>query len=217
MTNAEALDRIMQRLAGRTSEVTRAAVLTELNLKIDELEGGEWKPWFLEKRTTGVLVVDQDYLDLPSDFVEEYEEGAFVLLDPDTAAASYPKKVDIEWLESECLIGANNAVPSGYALFGDQFILGPKPDKAYSYRLKYLGRTDDVVDNTDPITNKWLLEFFNYITLETAMQVALTILQSQEMATKMKPERDKAKDHFWRRVVSRQMANTDPLLGNTED
>lgn len=217
MTNAEALTLMMARLAGRSAVTTRALVVQELNEKIRQLEQGPVKPWFLETLVTGTMTTGQNFIDLPSAFLEEYEEGAFrvqnlegVWSDPD------PQKVPIETLEAET-DGLDPAIPEGYSLFGDKFYLGPTPDQDYPYKLKCYQRTDAVVDDTASLTNPWLLHFFNFITLATGHVVALTHLQSVEIAAKLKPELDGAYDQFWRAVESRKHVNADYRLGNSEN
>lgn len=215
MLNSTAINWIMRLLAGRTAEQTRLDVVFQLNEKIRELEIGPVKPHFLEKVGTGVFVVDQDYIDLPADFIEEYEEDAFRFQDAE-AAWYTPKKAIIEHLRAE-YDGVDSAAPEAYAVYGDRMYLGATPDYAYTYRLLYYGHTDPVVDDDQPITNQWLLRFFNYTTLEVALHIAATILQSAEIVAKLAPVHKQAFDRFWRSVESRKIANMDPLLGNTED
>ena len=215
MLNSEVIDTIMARLAGRTAASTRTIVVQELNEKIRQLERGPLKPWFLEKRITGTLPLGVDSLELPTDFLEEYEEGSFriQLLD---GKWTDPLKVDIEKLESET-DGVNPGPPEGYSLFGDLFYLGPVPDVDYTYKLKYYGRTDAVADNESLVLNPWLLEFFNFVTLATAYIVAVTHLQSTDMAAKMQQELTVASDGFFRAVESRKHVNMDYLLGGSEN
>ena len=214
MINSQILDRIMQRLT-RTAPTTRAIVLLELNEKIRELERGPVKPWFMEKSVSGVLTSLQNTLALPSDFLEEYEEGAFRIQDLQ-GAWSAPIKVPIERLEHET-DALDPALPEGYSLFGEVFYLGPAPASAYPYKLKYYGRTTAIVDDGATTTNQWALEFFNYLTLVVAHLVANTHLQSMEIVTKIEPELAIAHSHFWRAVESRKHANADYLVGDSEN
>lgn len=217
MTNAELFALVMARLAGRTAVNTRALVVTELNEKIRQFERGPVKPWFMEKLLSGTVTAATATIALPADFLEEYEEGAFriatldgVWSDPD------PRKVPIEALEKET-DGLAPSIPYGYSIFGNSIYLGPTPDLDYPYKLKYYGRTDVIVDNTDPISNPWALEFFNLLSLSSAHVVAVTHLQSTDIAAKIQPELKTAYDEFWRAVESRKHVNMDYLLGDSEN
>jgi len=214
MTNAEVLTLLMGRLV-RTAPTLRALVLLELNEKIRQLERSPSKPWFLEKEVVGVFTIGVAYIDLPADFLEEVEEGAFRVQGV-IAGMGDPPEVDIDDLHSETDNTAPG-MPEGYALFAERIYVGPLPDAAYGYKLKYFGRTDPILDDDLPVTNKWLLEFFNFTTLSVLMIVARTHLQSMEMATKLEPELQLAQGEFWRAVEARKHASRTYLRGNSEN
>lgn len=218
MTNAQAFDLMMARLAGRTATATRALVVLELNEKIRQLERGPVKPWFLETFVQATMVANQNYIDLPADFLEEDDEGAFRIRNLDATPAwsdPNPQKVPFEQLEVVADT-EDAAIPEGYSVFSGRIYFAPVPDQAYTYKLKYFIRTPAVVDNTDPVTNPWLLEFFNFVSLATCHIVALTHLQSAEIAAKLQPELQDAYNQFWRAVESRKHANMQYLLGDEE-
>jgi hypothetical protein len=113
--------------------------------------------------------------------------------------------------------GTENAMPEGYAILGDHLYFGPTPDQAYAYKLPYYKHTVPIVDDNAEVSNKWLIDFFNYTTLATLHFFALTHLQGTEIAQKIRPELDYAFDGFARAVESRKHANMDYLLGDQEN
>lgn len=216
-TNTEALDELCG-LVNRTATETRARLLKRLNQTIRGLERGPVKPWFLETEVSGspVLVASQGYIDLPTDFLEEYEDGAFRIQDTVEGAWTDPDKVEVEQLET----GGDDlsaALPTGYAIYGDKILLRAVPDLAYPYKFKYYGRTDPIVEDTDDITNKWLLEFYDLVLYQTAVYAASSFLRAPEIVRDLAPILKMEKDNFLRAVESRKHANMDYLLGNRED
>lgn len=218
MTNAEALTLMMARLAGRSAVSTRALLLIELNEKIKQLEIGPLKPWFMEAASVGLTTTAAVQTSaLPTDFIEEYEDGALRIADLDGVWRDPdPKKVSIEVLERET-DGVDPALPAGYAIFGANIYWGPAPDQDYAYKLKYYKFSTAVVDDDTPIANPWLLNFFNFTTLATMHHFALLHLQGTDIANKIKPELTVAADQFARAVESRKHANMDYLLDDTEN
>lgn len=217
MTNTQALDLIMKRLGGRTSTDTRATLLLELNNKIAELERGPLKPWFLETEQTQAttpFVVGQNYIALPSDFLMEIEDADFRVQNGDGDYVSLVK-VPYRRLMQETENADSGAV-EGYALFGERIYLGPAPDVAYNYKFPYLAKTTAVVDDSNAITNKWLLEFFNYITLEAAFVMASEHVQSVELMNKLSAPLAAAQRAFRQEVEARIHTNMTYLLNDSE-
>lgn len=214
MTNAEVLDIMMGRLGKRTAPTLRITCLQELNLAIRELERGDVKPWFLEELSEGAFVANQSYITLPTDFLEETEEGTFEVVNSEGKWTEL-LKVSREKLREETANEAA-ALPEGYAIWGNKFLLGPKPDSAYSYQFDYYSRTDAIVDSNQAVSNDWLNEFFDYTTTAALIKVAGQHIQSMEMLTKFKAEQSRYYDQFLKAVNSRQQAGRTYLLTNEE-
>jgi hypothetical protein len=172
------------------------------------------KPWFLEEIAEGALVTDQGYLTLPADFLEETEEGTFEVENSEGAWTEL-KKVSKEKLREETA-NEDPALPEGYAIWGNRFLLGPTPDSTYAYRFDYFSRTEAVLDNASAVTNEWLLEFFNYTTMATLIVVAGQHIQSDAMVVKFKAEQSRNYDQFLKAVTSRQVAGRTYLLTDEE-
>jgi hypothetical protein len=215
MTNKELIDLMMARLGGRTAPALRSRLVIELNEKIRQLETGSILPWFMEDKFVGDTVANQDYVDLPADFVREVEEGRFKIKNTENKWGRLIK-ASYEDLEDETE-NYDAALPEGYALFGDKIYFGPVPDLAYSFKLPYFKRTGEVIDNTSAVTNSWLLEFHHYVTLATLKVVASMHIQSAEIMQKIDPELQTAYDIFWRTIEARKHTNMEYLLTNSEN
>lgn len=214
MQNAEFINNIMQRLGNRRSPELRLTVVTELNEKIRELEMGPNPAWFLETYVTGNMTPLQPYVTTPTNFIREVEEGVLKVQDVEGGWHRL-FKVPLERLEAETA-DSLPAMPEGYALFGSQFRLGPTPDIAYAYTIPCYIRTMPIVDNTQEASSPWIINFMNYISLETIDIVARTHIQSAEIPSKIADQLSKARDYYWRAVEARKHANMDYLLGDEE-
>lgn len=218
MKNSEALALIMKRLGNRNSPTLRATALEELNVKIQELELGPTLPWFLETRWEDVTVANQDYLPLPADFLREVEDGRFKIRNTTVNPSTWVRltKVSLEKMEDET-DNAAAQLPLGYALFGERVYFGPLPDQAYAIKLPYFAKSPAVVDNTADITNKWLLNFFNYLTFEVIDVLAREHIRDQGLVDRNDIPLRKAKDAFWRAIEARQHTNMEYLLTDSEN
>lgn len=149
MTRDEAVSLIQRRLGNRTDLADD--IITEMQNQQNLLEMMPELPWFLLK-VTSTLQADAsnyDQIDLPSDFILEYEEddlewnndGTWVPIDKDDWDAM--KRADLSLYDA----------PSFYASIGEQFWLRPAPESQLTFRLRYYAKA--AVLSTD-IENVWL-------------------------------------------------------------
>ncbi len=160
MTNAEMFDLIMKRLGNRTAPTLRATVVTELNEKIRFLDQADEPAWFQEEVWTVNTTANEPTLALPSDYIRDNDEG-----EPEIHnGTSWDGIVKVGYnLLRQRTANAQAAVPEGFALYGEKVYFGPTPDSTYGFRLPYFKRTEAVADNNSAITNKWALNFFNFL------------------------------------------------------
>ncbi len=216
MLNSEVLDMMMKRLAGRTATVLRAQVLKELNTKIFELEQGAVLPGFLISDVESELTVaNQEWIDVPTGFIREVEEGFFEIRNSEGAWLELKKVARDKQRKYFRKFGA--AFPETYALFGNRFYFGYTPDAAYSLRFQCYLHTSEIADNNAEVTNPWLIEHFNFTVFSTLMVVASTIVQSDEMVRRFQPEFSKAADIYWRHIEATENTNLEQLMGDEED
>jgi len=214
-TNSEILNNIAGRLGGRTAPTFRATVLFELMQKIYQLEQGPNPPWFLESYETGQVVIGQNYISVPTGFIREVEEHVLKVKNSDGGWFEL-RKCTIEDLE-KATESEVNAFPQGYALVGARFYLGPTPDQNYDYKILCFKHSPQVFDNNIEASNPWLVEAYNYITLETIDIVARTHMQSSEIPEKIAAQLGQAREIFWRDVEARKHVNMDYLLTGEEN
>jgi hypothetical protein len=197
VTNAQVLDNMMHRLGNRTSAELRGRVLYELNNRVDLLESGPTLPWFLESvhefsTTSGV----RRYT-LPTGFIREPERGR-LLVSRDGVALGESEKTDYDDL---CL---ETGEPTQYALYGEWLYLGAVPNVVYDCEWNYFSESADVVDNTQIVSNPWLINAYEVTTLMALRGVAQFQIQDMDMAMRFQGELSDAKDRFWRLVEARQ-------------
>jgi len=218
VNNTEVLNNMMKRLGNRTAPTLRATVLLELNQKIRQLEQGATIPWFLEDRWDDVCVSAQDFLPLPADFLREVEEGQFRVQNINASPVAWANVVKSSYEKvDEAGSSVDPALPLVYALFGVKVYFAPTPDVAYPIRLPYYKRTAEITDTNDVVSNLWLTEFYNFVTLSTLDIVAATHIRDAKLRADILPELQVAADDFWRSVEARQHVNRDYLLDDTEN
>jgi len=223
MQNSAMLANIMQRFGNRRSLALRETVLYELNRKIEQREQGDILPWFMEaywrntSTPSAVTVAGQNFIELPPNFIREIEEGVFKVLNTNVSPTKWfaMNKVSLEDLEA-ATESSDPQLPVAYAIFGTQFIFGPTPNAVYQLKLPYSARSLPISDNNDEATNPWIINFYNFITLDTIDLVARTHTKDPQMVQQIGPELQEATDLFWRAVEARQHVNRDYLLDNSE-
>lgn len=214
MTNAQMLDLIMKRFGGRSSTTLRAQTLTELNEQIKQKEQGDVCPWFLKDVWTPSTTANIEYIELPADYIRDDDDANPEIRHPDTGWDKLTK-VGYNRLRAETA-NALAQIPEGFSIYGERAYFGPTPDAVYSFRLPYFKRTTPVVDNTSEITNKWLINFFNFITLETVDLVARLHIRDYQLVNTIQSELDQARSQFVRAVEAREHAGQTYLLGDEE-
>ena len=88
----------------------------------------------LRKNVTGIVTADNNYLDIPSDFLWSY---SLAVIDGD-GDYSYLINKDVNFIREAYPKPASTGLPQHYAYFNDDaFIVGPTPDSGYTVELHY--------------------------------------------------------------------------------
>jgi hypothetical protein len=198
-TNAQVLDNMMHRLGNRTSAELRARVAFELNNGIDRLESGPTLPWFLEATNTFSTEEGVRRYALPSNFIREMERGRIVV-SQNGAILGESIKVDYDDLALE------SGQPVEYALLGDWIYFGGVPNGVYDCEWNYFAESGEFTDNSQPVTNSWLINAYDLTTLLTLRAVSEFQIQDIEMAARFNAELQDPQNRFWRLVEARQHA-----------
>lgn len=210
MNNSEALDLMIKRLGNRKN-FPREELLMELNLKIKEKERGSFLPWFLEATHEVEIVPPASYIELPADFLREFEGGQLELV---TAAGytTYPVKRSYEVITQTYKDYVEAGPPGAYAIYGGRLYLAPRPDTTYLVSLPYLRKSAEVVDDATEVSD-WLAEAFNFITYAALMDIAANNLKDDNSAQKFSGLANAAFVELYKYHESRQHTNADYNIG----
>lgn len=138
------------RLARWNDTVLTNYIIAELKAAQARAELHVTLPWFLLTESTyTTTTIDDERVELPSDFLREAEEDAFWLTDADGNEVEL-RKDDYNGIKNRW---PDSGQPRRYALVGRYFRLRPVPDLAYTVRMIYYGK--DAILTTN-IENKWL-------------------------------------------------------------
>ncbi|MAH46438.1 hypothetical protein CMI37_11440 [Candidatus Pacearchaeota archaeon] len=137
-----------------------------------ELEQGDFLPWFLlSEVTSAVTVSDEERVALPSGFLRETDwEDALYYFDGDAADASdvwneLPKD-SISYLRD---VYPGVGSPLAYALDDEYYRLFPTPDDVYTLKQMFFKADTTLGDNVE---NKWLTHAHKWMIGETGLVMA---------------------------------------------
>ena len=134
------VDLLMNRLGARTSSTLRDKIISEMVfVQENTLEGGDFLPWFLiTNDDTLVSVASQEYINLPSDFIREWEDGGFWVNDSTDTVNPWKQLVrdDYDIIKKKSPPTTEDA-PARYDRDGSRLLLRPIPDRVYSFDLWY--------------------------------------------------------------------------------
>lgn len=182
-TNTGYLDLIMGRLGARTNPRVRSALIDETNVAKLQLENGKFLPWFLETTGAWVLSPSVNYYDLPSNFIREIEDREAFIWDPDSGEETRIHKLRDEDRYRLSTSADATGLPARYSITGTRFYFVPAPDKAYEFRIPYMGYTPDFAD--DATLHTWLAYAPNVLLGLAASVVAGFHLQNERLEARM--------------------------------
>jgi len=137
----------------------------------------------LRKNQTGTLSPSTPYLSAPTDFLSPY---SFAVIDS-TGRYNYMLNKDVNFIREAYPNPSSTGVPKFYALFGPtvtgsiitnelSFLLGPKPDLAYTVELHYYYYPESIVS----AGSTWLSENFDTVLLYGALVEAYTYMKGEQ-------------------------------------
>jgi hypothetical protein len=154
MTRDEAVAMVKQGLGFVTNRDT--TIVSNMQFQQTQLELAPTKPWFLKTEPQDLTTVaDQNYVSLPSDYLQDHEEGGLYYYDS-TADPGYEyvelKKDDYDQLMRN-YYGIAPEIPEAYAIVNDRIYLFPTPDDAYALKYIYCKKAALLATNVE---NEWL-------------------------------------------------------------
>lgn len=205
MLRDKAVDLLMNRLGQRRSATTKDQIIGEMAFVQETLlEGNATQFWFTVKDSSGLAtIVDTEAVALPSDFIQEYEEGALYITKTDGALAEIGKEDwDVIAIHSQLL---GTGLPTHYALEVDNILLKKTPDLVYLLQMKYHATQTSlagVYGDSANVENNWLKYASDWFIAEVGMILAGQYLQSDKMVQMFQGQSQKALDRLIKKNTS---------------
>ena len=157
---------------------------TQVNLFIQEAEQRIYNSIQLpdlRKNVTGIVTLQNKYLQCPSDFLSAY---SIAVIHPTSGEYTYLLNKDVNFIREAYPSPISYGTPKYYAIFGPQsndineltFILGPTPDVQYTTELHYFYYPPSITSEASG-GNTWLGENFDSALLYGSILEAYSFLK----------------------------------------
>lgn len=214
MTNAELIEQMMSRLGQRRSVRVRADLVTEVTSAIVDLEAEPFIPWFLQD--TAELAFDEglSFVELPDDFsIEREGTRPYYVLEGTTCFLTK--------MISGAIFGytTTDTSPQRYSIIGNEMHIRPVADQDYVINVPYYAKTDGAgfADNSNPISNIWLLEAREWVINKALAIVAGQHLQNERLEAKFFALEGRHKRQIYSKHIAREAQNQDYEVGGSSD
>lgn len=186
-TNSEFYDRVLRKARRAGDTTLRSDAQDELEELLLAWERGTFHPWFLEKTSSGlVTIAGTQTVDLPADYLLMVEDTDFFVQDSDgdwqTLERGYHEDLENKY------INADSDLPKTYDIFADKFYFGPKPDGAYSLRIKYYAKTTVPPDDNADVSNLWILNAKGFVVASVAHKLVRDYIKDENRASTLQTE-----------------------------
>ncbi len=165
---------------------TPVSATTQINRLIEQAEQRIYNSVqfpSLRKNQTGTLSTATPYLSAPNDFLASY---SFAVIDA-LGRYNYMLNKDVNFIREAYPNPASSGLPKFYALFGPtvsgsvitnelSFLLGPKPDAAYTVELHYYYYPESIVT----ASTTWLGDNFDTVLLYGSLVEAYTYMKGEQ-------------------------------------
>lgn len=207
MIKSKVIDLIKMRLGNRTDTGIDDRINAELDMAQYELERfGDFTPWFLLSETaTYTTTVGERRVPIPTDMLQEYEEGALFY--------NYAPLTKHDYDALVARFTDEEGAPQAYALVDDYFILFPLPDDAYVLDMKYY-RQDAVPSSVAADgENKWLKNAADWLLAKTGVAIA-RFIKDEGAAALFASDEQQATARVYKQHIDRTERNTDRQMGD---
>jgi hypothetical protein len=138
-----------------------------------ELELATVKPWFLlSEDSVFNTTAGENRVPLPSDFLQEYEDGALWYTPTDTLEPEVKLYKEFPDHLQKKYPRTASGFPTSYALIGKYFVMYPTPAEAYPIRMRYYAKAELL--STD-IENAWLRHVPNLLIGRAGAELAASL------------------------------------------
>ena len=217
MTRDEAVTLIKQRLGNNTNPDLDQQIINEM-VHVQEflLEGEDFIPWFLLKEEAATLAnINEPRLELPEDFLHEWEEGCLYLVKP---GATLQQTSYIPLIKDDYDVIRNRhygyGTPCAYDFAGNFFWLAPIPDAAHQLRMVYYGKAESLA--TQNIENVWLKYAADWFIGEVGTIIAGQYQQSDKQVPQFVAQAARGKQRTLVRHISHQEVNKRRIVGGID-
>jgi hypothetical protein len=207
MNRTEAVAQVQEVLGFRSDLTDR--IITQIGITSTRLQMGATKPWWTIEQNKVLFTTEANtQVNVPEDFLEEYEEGRFQISDGEGGWSELIKN-DLDELIS--IYGrTETGLPEGYALVGRTFQLYPVPDAEYVLHLDYIKSDDPLTSGSS--TNGYLTYIPELIIGMAGLRIAQAI-RDKEAITTFREMVQEGRLELYRQNESRKHSNANYQMG----
>ena len=204
---------ILENRLQRSDTETTSRIITEMQFVQETLlEGAAFLPWFLlSENLTESTIAGEERVQVPNNFLREYEGGALWVYDTAGVKWLELKKDSYDYILNE--FPTETEIPQKYALDNDYFRLKPTPDIVYTLRIKCYLRAAVLSTN---IENNWLKNASDWLIAEVGAIMAKQHLRNKKLADEFKADAIIAKQRVYIAHEAREHANRDYTMGGPD-
>jgi len=212
MKKQDVVTLLANRLGKRTDMLDTIRLELQLAQENDLELNGRFRPWFLLSEFAYVtVIVDEQRLPLPTDFLQEYDDGTLWIWNEASGDWDRMEKKSFEVLED--LYGTDKGVPAYYSLDNQYFNLWPIPSDEYRLRMRYYQRDDSFLELPDVQENRWLKNIPNLLMAQAGVRLAGQHLQDTELASKFQAEIGPQWDNLFTTHEAQKHINREYVMG----
>jgi len=221
MTKGEVITLVLNRCGRRADDTVLAGFMsTEFDNLLNSLEqgvqlagGGTFYPWFLlSQAETAYTVAGESRIQLPPNFIDEYEDGALWVRATTADEWTELVKEELDDLEKKYGSVASTAwdMPVAYAITSQEWRLFPVPDQAYQLRtFVYRG----VADMADTDSSVWTTDGLQLVVASLGEICAKFYLYNAALGQTFELAVAKEAARLHTLSVARDMSNREPYVG----
>lgn len=206
MIKSKIINIIKTRLGNRTDPGIDDLIANELELAQFQLENDpDFTPWFLlTENATYQMEPAEQRVPIPTDMIQEYEEGALFYGNTPLKKRDYDLLVEF--------FKDSTGLPQAYSLVNDYFVVFPIPDQNYEIRMTYYAKDSRITSLGDNDENQWLIYAPDWVVALAGAPVARYI-KDAEAASMFIADAAVAKQRVYKIHIDRAERNAERLMG----
>lgn len=222
MKRDQAVTHLLRRAGQREGDSTlETQVIEEMQLIQESYEqmgvptprGGTFWPGFLLKEVTTAQTTQGDArMQLPNDFLQEYEGSGLFAYNTD-GDEEWTPLAKVEWTDLRREFASTSDdqdTPKYYSLVGQYFYLFPVPDASYDIKMIYYGQ-DSVLSSN--IENEWL-KHAPWLLIAATGEAMASNLRDDALLELFSRRRQEAAQQLWIAQSQLEQANRQNVMGS---